>query len=235
MGAWERRLADNLAGVSNQIAEAARGSGRSPSDVTLVAVTKYVDSDVTASLVRAGCHHLGESRPQVLWQKADALRDLPIEWHMIGHLQRNKIRRTLPLVACIHSADSDRLLGSLDDEARRAARTIRVLLEVNISGDAEKTGLRPDQLPPLVERIAQWDSIALCGLMAMSGRWSDPAQSQREFAQLRQLRDRLQTCCPAGTSLRELSMGMSHDFPLAVKEGATMVRVGSALFEGVDV
>lgn len=227
-------LADNLAAVREKIASAARRGGRSPTEVTLVAVTKYVDAEITRALVQAGCRTLGESRPQLLWQKAELLQDLPIEWHMVGHLQRNKIRRTLPWLSWIHSVDSTRLLDTLQQESRRLDRRVRVLLEVNISRDAEKTGLSPTEAIELAPRLTEWDACDVRGLMAMSGRLSNGDESRREFSELRLLRDRMQQACSSGISLSDLSMGMSADYATAVEEGATMVRVGSALFQGVE-
>lgn len=234
MATIEETLANNLADVQAQIAAAAERSGRQAADVTLVAVTKYVDAEVTRALAKAGSCALGESRPQSLWQKAETLTDLAVDWHMIGHLQRNKIRRTLPLVSCIHSVDSERLLDSLQQEAERVADQVAILLEVNIAGDPEKTGFLPEQVASLAPRLDQWDQLQVCGLMAMSGRMSKPDQARREFAAVRQLRDRMQKDCPDETELRQLSMGMSGDFALAIQEGATIVRIGSALFEGID-
>ncbi len=233
MSDLDQILAQNLQVVRQQIDEAACRSGRSADDIALIAVTKYVSADVVRHLVEAGCRQLGESRPQVLWQKADALSDLSIEWHLIGHLQRNKLRRTLPLIRCLHSADSVRLLDALNDELHGAGYRPDVLLEVDISREAEKTGFAPEEIIPLGERLGQWDALHICGLMAMSSRSSDRAVARRQFAELRQLRDRLQRECPAQVDLHQLSMGMSSDFTVAIEEGATMVRVGSALLEGV--
>lgn len=234
MAATEDVLAKNLATVQLRMADAAVRSGRQPDDVTLVAVTKYVDHQVTRALVDAGCRVLGESRPQSLWQKAQSLHDLDIEWHMIGHLQRNKIRRTLPLVSWIHSVDSQRLLDGLQQEAAREGAVIKVLLEVNISGDPEKTGLSPAEAAELAPRLDQWNALHICGLMAMSGRVSDEQEALREFAAVRQLRDRMQQSCPGTVELAHLSMGMSRDYALAIEAGATIVRIGSALFEGLS-
>jgi pyridoxal phosphate enzyme (YggS family) len=227
-------LSNNLAAVRQRMHEAATRAGRAAADVTLVAVTKYVDAEVTRALAEAGCRTLGESRPQALWEKAQRLGDLDVTWHLIGHLQRNKIRRTLPLLHCVESADSQRLLESLQQEARRLGRLVDVLLEVNISGDAEKTGLSADEACRLAPQLGRYDALHICGLMAMSGRTSDEAQARREFCAVRKLRDRMQQRCPGGIELPQLSMGMSGDYELAIEEGATTVRVGSALFEGVS-
>ena len=144
------RIAENVQRVRQRIAAAAERSGRQADEVTLVAVTKYVTAEETAAVVEAGCLDLGEARPQQLWAKAESLAHLPIRWHLVGHLQRNKIRRTLPLVSLLQSVDSRRLLDALAEEAALADRRLPILLEVNISGDATKTGLAPEELEPLL-------------------------------------------------------------------------------------
>jgi hypothetical protein len=231
----ERRIADNLAQVRGRIAAAAERAGHSGDGVTLVAVTKYVPAEIAAAVVEAGCTLLAESRPQDLWSKAAALVGSPVQWHMIGHLQRNKIRRTLPLVALIQSVDSSKLLAALDQEAELAGRGLDVLLEVNISGEITKTGIAPGELEPIVERAATWRHLSIRGLMGMAGLNGRDDAARRDFARLRALRDMLSKNCPPNVSLAELSMGMSGDFEIAIEEGATMVRVGSALFEGIEV
>jgi pyridoxal phosphate enzyme (YggS family) len=233
------RLADNLVDVRSRIAAAAQRSGRAPDAVTLIAVTKYVGLEATRAVIDAGCRDLGESRPQELWQKAAALQETalagpPIRWHMIGHLQRNKTARTVPLVSLIHSGDSLRILEALDASAADLGRKVPVLLEINISGDATKHGFVPTEIEPLLEPLAARTSLDVRGLMAMAGREGDLDSSRREFAQLRELRDRLRTSWHGRFDLPELSMGMSGDYEVAIEEGATIVRVGSALFEGLD-
>ncbi len=237
------RIAENVREVRGRIADAAQRSGRTASDITLVAVTKYVPVETIRPLVEAGCHDLGESRPQQLWDRAAALDDLPVRWHMIGHLQRNKVRRTLPLTALFHSVDSLRLLAALEEEAARlqeetkASSTahwpVPVLLEVNVSGEEAKHGFRPDGMEATVAELPKFRNIAVRGLMCMAGLEGNLDDARREFVMLRTLREELRHHCPTGVSLDELSMGMSGDFEVAIEEGATIVRVGSALFEGV--
>lgn len=165
-----------------------------------------------------------------------------IRWHLIGHLQRNKVRRTLPLVALLHAGDSQRLLAEVDREAAGLVATaglnapaggFPVLLEVNVSGDVAKHGFRPDELESVVARAGEWRHLRIAGLMAMSGLESDDDETRREFARVRELRERLVRNAPPGAPLDELSMGMSGDFEAAIAEGATLVRIGSALFEGL--
>jgi pyridoxal phosphate enzyme (YggS family) len=230
-----RRIAENLSRVREQIAAAAARCGRKAEEITLVGVTKYVSADVARLLATSGCRDLGESRPQELWNKAALLADLPVRWHMIGHVQRNKVRRTLPSLALLHSLDSRRLLETIDAEAEAAGiESVAALLEVNVSGEASKGGLRPDEVEPLLAELPRWPRVAVKGLMCMAALEGGPDAAQRDFAALGQLRDSLRPRCPPGVALDELSMGMSGDFPQAIAEGATIVRIGSALFEGVE-
>jgi pyridoxal phosphate enzyme (YggS family) len=223
-------LADRLSEVQQRIADAAQRSGRAATDVRMVAVTKYASAAAARALVEAGCRELGESRPQELWHKAAQLADLPVHWHLVGHLQRNKVRRTLPLVRMIHSADSWRLLEALQRELASTEQAPDVLLEVNISGDAAKHGFAPGELSDVVARLETLPHVRVRGLMAMASAEGGLATARRNFAALRELRDRLRSACPQGTSLDELSMGMSGDFEVAIEEGATLVRLGTALF-----
>ncbi len=228
------QLIDNLADVRRRIAAAAAKSGRSPDEVSLVAATKYVTGSMARLLFDAGCRDFGESRPQQLWAKAAELSDLPIRWHLIGHLQRNKVERTLPLVSLVHSADSLRLIAAIDHAAAAIDRVAPVLLEVNISGEPAKHGFSPGEVAARLDDVAGLSHVQIRGLMAMAGLEGDSESARREFAALRELRDRLRPMQPPKVSLDELSMGMSGDFEAAIEEGATIVRVGSALFQGVD-
>lgn len=227
------RLLDNIARVRAEVAEAAARSGRRAEEITIVAATKYVDAAVTREVAAAGLLDLGESRPQEIWSKAPELADQSIRWHLIGHLQRNKVRRTLPLVSLLHSIDSLRLLEELNDESARLDRSTPLLLEVNISGDASKHGFSPTEMPAVLEATANLAHLEVRGLMSMAGLDTDAAMAQQQFAAVRQLRDELTSNLPARISLRELSMGMSGDFREAIAEGATLVRIGSSFFAGV--
>jgi len=231
------RIRDNLARVRENIASAAARSGRPADDVRLVGVTKYVEPPIARLLVEAGLTELGESRPQELWRKSKALVDLNLplnlSWHLIGHLQRNKVKRTLQAASWIHSGDSLALLQEIDRESGPVIHD--VLLEINISGETAKHGFRPDEIEPLIPEINKLQNIDICGLMTMAGLEGGLDRARRDFSELRELRDKLKPSCPPWIRLNELSMGMSGDYEVAIEEGATIVRVGSALFEGIDV
>jgi pyridoxal phosphate enzyme (YggS family) len=227
------KLRSNVASVRERIAEAAKKSGRSADDVTLVAVTKYVDSAVTETLFHAGCHHLGEGRPQVLWEKSDAISQPDLCWHLIGHLQRNKVARTAPITTLIHSVDSNRLLNSINSVGSDLQRQINVLLEVNISGDQAKHGYDESGLADALEYASSLKFVQVSGLMGMAGLDVGESETRRQFAHLRQLQQDHSNQPASNIRLTELSMGMSNDFEWAIEEGATIVRVGSVLLEGV--
>jgi PLP dependent protein len=237
-------IAENLHRVRERIARAAESAGRKPEEVMLVGVTKYVGAQQAAELAAAGCADLGESRPQEMWAKAATLASEPalaggklsatMRWHLVGHLQRNKVQRTLPLVSLIHSVDSERLLAEIN-EARKAQDDSRgpldVLLEVNTSGEAAKHGLAPDEVEPLIAAAIKFPHVAIRGLMTMAALEGGELVAVRNFAMLHELRDRLSPGAPDCVQLDELSMGMSGDFETAIREGATIVRIGSLLWQ----
>lgn len=229
-----RRIAENLAHVRSRIDAAAQRSGRTAEAIRLVAVTKYVPLEVARATVAAGCHELGESRPQQLWERAESLAADNVRWHLVGHLQRNKVRRTLPLAHLIQSLDSLRVLEAVEREAAQLGRRVDVLVEVNVSADTEKTGLLPAAVEPLLERAVACNHVAVRGLMGMARRVGGTEAARRDFAALRELRDRAAAQFAPQLPLAELSMGMSGDFEQAIEEGATMVRLGSILFEGIQ-
>jgi pyridoxal phosphate enzyme (YggS family) len=222
-------LADRLASVDARIAAACRRAGRERSAVTLVAVTKTVSARVAALLPELGARDLGESRPQELWKKAEAVP--AARWHLVGHLQRNKIDRTVPLVVLVHSVDSLRLLEALDAFGRKRGSPVPALIEVNCSREATKGGFAPEEVPALGEKLASLAGVRVDGLMTMAAPHEDPEACRPTFAELRGLRDRLRAA--TGLPLPHLSMGMSSDFEVAVEEGATLVRIGTTIFEGL--
>ena len=224
----QQRLKLRLDAVMQRIDAARIDAWGIRSEVTLVAVTKTVSAEVAACLPSLGILDLGENRPQELWHKAAVLPS-ETRWHLIGHLQRNKVERTLPLTHLIHSVDSMRLLDALEQQGCNVA----VLLEVNASGEASKHGFAPHELLSLAARIGVLQHVRVKGLMTMAA-LQDPEACRPTFRYLRGLRDRLRdNSMLAAHSLEHLSMGMSNDFEVAIEEGATMVRLGSVLFEGL--
>jgi|SRR5579863_2964502 len=231
MATVETLVAANYARVREQIVEACRRSGRSCSDVRLVAVTKSAEIEWILALVSAGARDLGESRPQQLVERASVFRE-PLIWHLIGHLQRNKIRKILPIARWIHSVDTLALLKRIDEIAGELRVRPRLLLEVNVSGEATKHGFRPAELAENWPVVSAVSNVDIVGLMTMAP-LADSAEAARPvFAGLRGLRDQLVARMPSNPLL-ELSMGMSGDFEVAIEEGATLVRIGTSLFEGL--
>ena len=227
----QQRIDQNWQFVQQQVRETALACGRDADSVRIIGVSKYVDETLTRALTTAGCRELGESRPQLMWQKSQAMQDVtPLSWHMIGHLQRNKVRRSLRCKPMVHSIDSERVLSAIAEEAVQQEICINVLLEVNISGDEAKTGFLPDALESVLESSHK-SGIEICGLMAMAGWGTDPTAARKQFEKTRELRDQLQLS--TGWKLPELSMGMSGDYQAAIRAGSTMVRIGSSLFDGV--
>jgi PLP dependent protein len=226
-------LASRLAAVEERLRAACGRAGRRREEVTMVAVTKTVSPEVAALLHGLGIPDLAENRPQELWRKAAAL-PASVRWHLIGHLQRNKVESTLPLVCLTHSVDSVRLLHAIDAEASRRGVSADVLLEVNASGEGSKNGFQPAEIPGLAPTLKKLQHVHVRGLMAMAAYEEDPQLTRPTFAGLRSLRDRLQAEIGTVHTLSHLSMGMTNDFEVAVEEGATLVRLGTVLFEGLN-
>jgi len=224
-------LRKNLNIVEERLASACHRANRARAEVTLVAVTKKVSVEIAGMLAELGVHHFGENRPQELIRKARLLPNT-IHWHLIGHLQRNKVDLILPIVSYIHSVDSVRLLQALELEAAKLGKTVPVMLEVNASGEKNKQGLKPNEVPTLVPMLSGLRNLHVKGLMTMAA-LQEPEACRPTFALLRTLRDRLRTDLKSPHTMEHLSMGMSNDFEVAVEEGATFVRLGSILFEGL--
>jgi pyridoxal phosphate enzyme (YggS family) len=227
---WEP-LRTNLERVRSRVAEAARRSGREPSAVALVVVTKRVPAAWVAPLVELGARDLGENYPQELWAKTESARGLPVRWHLIGHLQGNKARKTYPMVRMVHAVDSLKLLRALDDLAAGLDDPAPVCLQVNTSGEPAKHGWSPEAVVADAEAVAACRRVPVVGLMTMAALGTSAESARPSFARLREVREQLKA--RTGLALGELSMGMSNDFEAAIEEGATLVRVGSAVFEGV--
>ncbi len=231
----QRLITANWQRVHDDVCKAMHDAGREPSSIQVIGVAKYVDVDLTTQLFNAGCTAIAENRPQNLWAKSEAFtaNHRTASWHLIGHLQRNKVKRSLPHIDWLHSLDSLRLAEAISNEAVQLGRSIKVLLEVNVTQDATKTGLPKRELQHVAEQVAGLPNIELRGLMAMCSRDSGGDWARREFAEVRELRDALQLQLGERVRLDQLSMGMSGDYREAIHEGSTMLRIGSSLFAGV--
>jgi pyridoxal phosphate enzyme (YggS family) len=223
------RLAANLRRIRERIDSAAARVGRPAGQVRLVAVTKSVGAPIVEALLALGVADIGESRVQDAHRKASDVRR-PARWHLIGHLQTNKVKKALDIFQVIHSVDSLRLARAVDSEAGRRGMRVPVFFEVNVSGEATKGGFAPDALREAFPALLEFSALEPLGLMTMAPLAPESEASRAPFRALRELRDSLTSFAP----LAELSMGMSQDFEVAVEEGATCVRIGTALFEGPE-
>jgi pyridoxal phosphate enzyme (YggS family) len=218
---------NNLQAVKSRIAVAARAAGRNPDDITLLAVGKTFGAEAIRAAAAAGQHAFGESYVQEAVAKIARLGDLRLEWHFIGPIQSNKTRPIAEHFAWVHSVDRLRIARRLSDARPPELPPLQVCLEVNLSGEATKGGVAPDDLDALAREVAALPRLTLRGLMCIPEPSADPSLQRRRFAQLRALRDRLDD---AGLGLDTLSMGMSADLEAAVLEGATILRIGTAIF-----
>jgi PLP dependent protein len=235
MEATRDRIRTNLEIVRTRMANAARRVNRDPAAVQLVAVTKYARLEWVRELLALGQVELGENRPQQLAERAAQLNQ-GISWHLIGNLQRNKVRITLPLVTLIHAVDSLRLLEAISRIAGELQLTPRILFEVHLSGEESKHGFDLEELRHQWDAVLQIPHVQIAGLMTMAAYAEDPEMARPVFRQLRQLLEELRSRSPApwNNGFRELSMGMTGDFEVAIEEGATLIRIGSALWEGLE-
>jgi PLP dependent protein len=223
-------IASNLADIRARMASAAQSAGRDPSSVRLIAVSKTFPIDAVRDAYAAGQREFGENRVQEGLQKIDGSADLSIRWHLLGHLQTNKARKAASAFAMIQSVDSVELLNKLDRGAADEGRTPELLIQVDLAGEATKFGAPPAEVPRLFEAAAACRAARVVGLMTLPPLPDTPEDARRWFRQLRELRDEWLASGVPAALLRELSMGMSGDFEVAIQEGATIVRVGTAIF-----
>jgi pyridoxal phosphate enzyme (YggS family) len=224
-------IADNLKTVTNRIESAARRAGRDPSSIRLVAVTKTVDTERIREAVAAGAFILGENRVQEAKEKIERLGSLA-NWHLIGHLQTNKAKYAVKLFDLIHSVDNLELAREIDKQAAKAGKIQDVLIEVSIAGEAAKAGVAAESAADLVRAAARLKHISIKGLMTIPPFLDDQEQVRPYFRKLRELSVSIAKENIPGVSMNDLSMGMSGDFEVAIEEGATMIRVGTAIFGG---
>jgi pyridoxal phosphate enzyme (YggS family) len=236
-------IAENIARARERIAAAARRAARNPDEVTLMGVSKTFPAERIREAYAAGLRVFGENRVQEFAAKADALRDLRgTEWHLIGHLQTNKAAKAAELFEAVDSVDSARTAEKLNASAESAGKTLSVLIEINVGGEQAKSGVAPnsngpssteqgsDELEQILRGAPRWGNLNIHGLMTIPPYTEDPEGSRPYFRQLRQIRDSIAARDLPQIGMAVLSMGMSHDFDVAIEEGATCVRVGTAIF-----
>jgi len=223
-------IRQRLAAIRERIGRAALRGGRDPAAVRLVAVSKTFPAEYVRAAADAGQVDFGENRVQEALQKKRATTDLVIKWHLIGHLQSNKARKAGAEFDAVHSVDSPSLVAALDEAAQAAGRQIELLVQVDLFGEATKHGAREDMLGAVFDRARECRGARLTGLMLLPPAVDEPEAARPYFRALVALRDRLRANGVPPSMLAELSMGMSHDFEVAIEEGATTVRVGTAIF-----
>ena len=223
-------IASNIAIVRERIAAAARAAGRAPDEVRLLAVSKTFSADHIRAAYATGQRDFGENKVQEGLQKRDETAELEIRWHLIGHLQSNKVKKAAPVFAAIHAIDSVALLRRVDQAAGEQGAAPEIYIQVDLAGEATKFGAPETDVPGIARAAVECRAARLKGLMLLPPWFDDPEQARPYFRRLRDLRDRLVVDGIDRSHLRDLSMGMSHDFEVAIQEGATLVRVGTAIF-----
>jgi pyridoxal phosphate enzyme (YggS family) len=220
----------NLATIQQKIADACAKAGREPSSVRLLPVTKTVPAERLRIAFAAGCEEMGENKVQEAREKSELLSDLAIKWCIIGHLQTNKVKYITRFAHEFQALDSLKVAAELDKRLQAAGRGMDVYVQVNSSGEASKFGLPPEEVEDFVRQLPDYASLRVKGLMTLAIFSTDHERVRACFVRMRELQERLRQSAPAGLSFDELSMGMSGDFELAIEEGATVVRVGQAIF-----
>ena len=223
-------IVSNLAAIRERIAAAAAAAGRDPGAVRLLAVSKTFDAGHVRAAYAAGQRDFGENKVQEALQKIDQTADLEIRWHLIGHLQSNKVKKAAPAFAALHAIDSVELVRRVDAAAADAGTAPDLYIQVDLAGEATKFGAPEERVPEIAHAAVECRTARLKGLMLLPPWFDDPEQARPYFRRLRELRDRLVESGVDASRLGELSMGMSHDFEVAIQEGATLVRVGTAIF-----
>jgi PLP dependent protein len=223
-------IAQELLKINERIRAACLRVGRDPAEVSLIGVTKMVTVDRIREGIEAGIRILGENYVQEAVKKIQTLSDLPVSWHFIGHLQSNKAKLTLESFDCIHTLDRGSLAHELNRLAHKLGKRIPVLIQVNTGDEESKSGLAPESLLPFFDLASSLDGLEVRGLMALPPYFDNSKEVRPHFRRLRELLDLLRDRTTDPGKLCELSMGMSHDFEVAIEEGATMIRIGTALF-----
>ena len=220
-------IAENLRSVRSRIEQAAERAGRDPADIKLVAATKDVTAELILEAIKAGLTDIGENRVQEAEKKFGLLKEHPVTWHMIGHLQTNKVKSALEIFSVIQSVDSERLA---DEISQRAQKNVKVFIEVNTSGEESKFGIKPEGTAELANSISGLPNLKLTGLMMMGPLTSNESDIRKSFRLLKDIFDQIKGLNLPSVELKYLSMGMSDDFEAAIEEGSNLVRIGRAIF-----
>ena len=226
------KLRENIEKVKEKMLESASRAKRKIEDITLVVVTKTVSAAIIENCVSLGIKNIGENKVQDAKEKFDMISDLyDVKWHLIGHLQKNKVKSALSIFDFFHSIDSFELAEEID---KRASKKIPILLQANVSGEETKHGFSSEKLEREIEKIMSLPNIEIRGLMTMAPLTEDAQICRKCFSELRELKEKLNSKYSDKLNMEHLSMGMSQDFEIAIEEGATMIRVGSSIFEGIS-
>jgi len=223
-------ISENIDTIRQRISHACHSAGRDPADVTLVAVAKTFPATAVREAIIAGAVDIGENYVQELLGKRQELSDAPVRWHFIGHLQSNKVKSVAEWIHLIHAVDSATLMKEIDRRAAQAGRKIECLVEVNTTGERSKFGVRPEETRALVRTMAAYTNVIIAGLMTIGPFLPDPEGSRPMFRRLRELKEEIAAMGQANVTMRHLSMGMTGDFEVAIDEGATLIRIGTAIF-----
>ncbi len=223
-------ISENIAQIRQRISAACARTGREPTEVTLLAVSKSFPAEFIREAVGGGVEDIGENYVQELLQKRSQLAGEKIRWHFIGHLQSNKVKYIADWVTLIHSVDSTGVAREINRQALKAGRRVDILVEVNTTAEGSKFGIAPSGTESFIRELAPFEALSVCGLMTIGPFLPDPEASRPMFRQLRELGDRIGGLGQANVAMRHLSMGMTTDFETAIEEGSTIVRVGTAIF-----
>ena len=223
-------LKKRLSNVKERIKKAAIDCGRDPDTIRLVAVSKTMPEDIVREAIKAGADILGENYIQEAGDKINALSAYPVSWHFIGHLQSNKAKYAVKLFDMIHTVDSLKLAKELNKQAKKINKIQKILIQVNISMESTKSGVHEEDAQKLIKEISLFENLSIKGLMTMPPFFNNPEKVRPYFSALRNLRDKIRNEAIKNINMQELSMGMTGDFEVAIKEGATLVRIGTAIF-----
>ncbi|NLJ58069.1 MAG: YggS family pyridoxal phosphate-dependent enzyme [Tissierellia bacterium] len=223
-------IKENIDSILNKVEKAAKKVGRDPADIMVVAVSKTVDSNRALKAVESGIVNLGENRVQELIKKYDSLTDTDVKWHMIGHLQRNKVKYIIDKVEMIHSVESLKLAKEINKRASQNNLLAKVLVELNIGGEESKFGISEESIYEFLESMEEFENIKVMGLMTVAPFCEDPEDVRWVFKKMKNIFDKVSVMNFKNTEMKYLSMGMTNDFEIAIEEGSNIIRVGTAIF-----